>query len=252
VSPRATWVWGRPRPQDLISWVLAHRVGEIFVGVRLDCNKAADLPWLRSVVERAHANGVRVAALGGDQGWVGDAEPALAWRGAVLDTGLFDRVHIDVKVWARDDWKVRPVELGIAYTELLRRLADDGSLHLEADIAFHLHKVAMPSGESLESAVMGMVDAVTVLSYRNTVTGVDSITDVAASALHTAARLDIPCRLAVETKYLGRDPVHRKQTFHGLGKPALNRALDAVDRAKPDVDVYAGIAVHDYEHWRTL
>ena len=252
MPPRATWVWERPRPQDLISWVLANRVGEIFVGVRLDCGKAADLPWLRSVVERAHAHGVRVAALGGDPGWVDDTEPALAWRGAVLDTGLFERVHIDVEVWARDDWEVRPVELGIAYTDLLRRLADNRRLHLEADIAFHLHKVATPSGGTLETAVMRVVDAVTVLSYRNTVTGVDSITDVAASALNTAARLGIPCRLAVETKDLGSDPVSRKQTFHGLGKPALNRALDAVDRAERDVDAYAGIAVHDYEHWRTL
>ena len=77
---------------------------------------------------------------------------------------------------------------------------------------------------------MTVLDAVTVLSYRNTVTGPDSITDVAASALASADTAGIPCRLAVETQDLGPDPVARKQTFHGLGKAALDHALGEVDR----------------------
>jgi len=99
---------------------------------------------------------------------------------------------------------------------------------------------------------MRVVDAATVLSYRNTVTGPDSITGVSASAIAAAARLSVPCRLAVETKYLGEDPVSRKQTFQGKGRPALHSAMTEVDRQLSSKSSYVGIAVHDYEHLRAL
>ena len=99
---------------------------------------------------------------------------------------------------------------------------------------------------------MRVVDAVTVLSFRNFVTGPDSITDISASARAEAQRLSVPCRLAVETKYLGDDPVSRKQTFHGLGRAALQSAMTQVDTLVGSASSYAGIAVHDYDHWRAL
>jgi hypothetical protein len=135
---------------------------------------------------------------------------------------------------------------------LRRLLADEGSLPLEADIAFHLHLVSTDSADNLETAVMRLLSAVTVLSYRNTVTGPDSITEVAASAVRSAASVGIPCRLAVETQYLGPDPVSRKQTFHGLGKGVLDAALSELDGLYVDNPTYAGMAVHDYEHWLEL
>ena len=251
-APRATWVWDRPHPRDLVSWVRGRGVTELFVAVRAGPQSPAELAWLRSVVERAHAHGMSVAALGGDKGWVDDTAPALAWLRAVSAMRLFDGVHLDVEVWDHDEWEERPGELGSAFVELLRQLREATPLRLEADIAFHLHTVSTSPGESLESAVMRVVDAVTVLSYRNTVSGPDSITDVARSAVTAASRRGVPCRLAVETKDLGPDPVARKQTFHGLGQDALDRALTEVDRRLADVAAYRGVAVHDVEHWRRL
>ena len=99
---------------------------------------------------------------------------------------------------------------------------------------------------------MRVVGAVTVLSYRNFVTGPDSITDISASARAEAQRLSVPCRLAVETKHLGDDHVSRKQTFHGLGQAALQSAMTQVDTLVGSASSYAGIAVHDYAHWRVL
>ena len=251
-APRATWVWERPPPRDLISWVRGQAVRELFVAVRPGAQTPADLAWLHSIVERAHVHGIRVAALGGDPGWVDDPKSALTWLRTVLATRLFDGVHVDIEVWKHPGWTTRPVELGAAFVELLRQLAAASPLRLEADIAFHLHTVSTTSGESLESAVMRVVDAVTVLSYRNTVSGPDSITDVARSAVTAASRRGVPCRLAVETKYLGPDPVDRKQTFHGLGRAALDDALADVDRRLVDVAVYRGVAVHEYATWRVL
>jgi len=225
----------------------------VYLGVGPDIDDTPDREWAQAVVELGQQDGVRVAALGGDVGWVFDPDEAINWQRAVVRTGLFDRVHVDVEVWKLDDWRARPIELGASYLRMLScLLAVEGSLPLEADIAFHLHRVSTASGDTLETAVMRLVDAVTVLSYRNTVTGADSITDVAASALRSAASVGIPCRLAVETQYLGPDDVSRKQTFHGLGKNALDAALSELDRLHVDNPTYAGMAVHDYRNWRAL
>ena len=248
MAARATWVWERPDTDKLLGWVRDRRVTEVFLGV----GSPGDQDWVRPLVERLHGRGVRVAALGGNKAWIADPDPALAWQRAVVATGLFDGVHLDVEVWDRDDWPDIPVADVAAYLALLRALAAECPLPLEADIAFHLHMVPTATGESLETAVMRVVGAVTVLSYRNFVTGPDSITEISASARAEAQRLSVPCRLAVETKYLGDDPVSRKQTFHGLGTAALQSAMTQVDANVGSASSYAGIAVHDYHHWRLL
>lgn len=246
------WVWDKPQPADLLTWVRDQEVAEIFLRVGPDFSATGDLQWVRSVVALMTRHGVRVAAAGGATEWVDDPSPALAWQRAVVGTGLFERIHFDIEVWARDDWVGDQLELGAAYLSLLRSLRAACPLRLEADIAFHLHEVPTVTGDSLQAAVMRVVDAVTVLSYRNTVTGPDSITAVAASAAEEARRLSVPCRLAAETKYLGADPVSRKQTFHGMGPSALERALDQVDDLMVPNAMYAGMAVHDHERWRAL
>ena len=62
----------------------------------------------------------------------------------------------------------------------------------------------------------------------------------------------MPCRLAVETRFLGTDPVSQKQTFWGQGPTALVQALIGVDAALAGHPSYAGTAVHDEAGWRAL
>jgi hypothetical protein len=251
VARRATWVWNRPAPDDLLAWVRANGVQEVFLGVGRKPG-SGDLTWLRTVVELLRGHEVRVAALGGDRSWINNPDSALAWQRAVVGTQLFDGVHLDIEVWGRKDWPNIPPADVAAYLALLRSLEAECPLPLEADIAFHMHMVPTASDDSLETAVMRLVNGVTVLSFRNTVEGADSITAVAGSALRSAVSVGIPCRLAVETQYLGPAPVSRKQTFHGLGKRALNDALTRVDELLGNNPTYVGMAVHDYEHWVKL
>jgi len=252
VGARATWVWKRPAPDELLSWVRDRSLTEVFLGVGAGVGAPGDHDWVRPLVELLHGQGVRVAALGGDKAWIGNPDPALAWQRAVVATGLFDGVHLDIEVWDRADWPNIPPADVAAYLALLGVLAADCPLPVEADIAFHLHMVPTAPRDSLQTSVMRVVDAVTVLSYRNFVTGPDSITDISASARAEAHRLSVPCRLAVETQYLGDDPGQRKQTFHGLGQAALQSAMTQVDTLVGSASSYAAIAVHDYDNWRVL
>ena len=248
---RATWVWDRPDPESLVRWALGSGVGELFVHVRPRLATSPDLEWVRAVSAQARAAGIRVAALGGDPSWVVRIDDALDWQAGALATGVWDAVHVDVEPWRRDDWDSRRAELVAGYLEVHRRLAAATTLPVEADVAFWLHEVESVAGP-LDVALMREVDAVTVMSYRTTATGPDSITAVAERALATAGEVGIGCRLAVETRHLGDDPVSRKQTFHGRGAASLERVLAAVDTHHANTAAHRGIAVHDHAGWRSL
>lgn len=249
---RATWVGNRPDPTELVLWATRHDVSELFLAVGADVGSSPNLPWVRSVVDHAHGAGLQVSALGGDPDWVDRPADALAWSRAVLGAELFDGLHLDIEPWARTDWDLRRPALVAHYLDLLQRLATGSPLPLEADLAHWLHEVPTESTAPLDAAVMGIVDAVTVMSFRNFATGPDSITAIGAPSLATAERVGLQCRLAVETNYLGPGPVDRKQTFHGMDRATMDRALATVDDAEAGVSSYKGIAVQDYTGWRAI
>ncbi len=203
---RATWVWERPPAGELVPWAVGHGVDELFLAVRPDLAPVSDVRWAREVVKAAHAAHISVSALGGDADWLDHSEQAMGWARAVCAMQVFDGVHLDIEPWARTDWDARRAEVVVGYVDVLRRLAATCPLRLEADLAFWLHEVPTASDTPLDEAVMRLVDAVTLLSFRNEPTGPDSIMEVARTSLATADRLGIPCRLAVETHDLGTGP----------------------------------------------
>ena len=168
-----------------------------------------------------------------------------------LATGLFDGVHLDVEPWLHPSWSHDPAALLSSWVRLLEQLAGDTTRPVEADIPFWLHEHAI-GGRPADEAVMTAVDAVTVMSYRDTATGPDSVTHVAATALATAGRVGRPFRLAVETRDLGDDAGSAKQTFFGATQRRLDRALGEVDAVVAGHAAYAGIAVHDHAGWASL
>ncbi len=249
---RATWVWHRPVPSDLVTWARRHDVVEVFLAVRADFVTCGELPYVQEVVRRAHEARIRVSALGGDPLWVDRPDDAGAWMDAVADAHLFDGVHLDVEPWARKDWDRHRARLVSGYLEVLGTVVRKSKVPVAGDLAFWLHEVPTASGEPLDAAAMKLLHAVNVLSYRTHATGADSITRVAATALATAQRSHVPCRLAVETLSLDADPDRTRQTFFGHGLPELERVLAEVDRAMTGHPAYDGIAVHDLDGWRAL
>jgi hypothetical protein len=239
---RATWVRTRPDPAELVSWSIQHDFRDLFVGVGSDIS-ADELSWLREVVEQAHESKIRVAALGGEEAWLDKPRKAKAWARTMVGTGLFDGIHVELEPWNREDWLTHRSELVRDYLDALKAISGASSLPVDADVAFWLHEVPARSGSALDVAVMRIVDAVTVLSFRNIATGPDGIIGVASRALATASRAGVPCRLAVETRDLGPDPRSSKQTFHGLGLETLDTVLTTVDHLEANNPTYNGVAI---------
>jgi hypothetical protein len=249
---RALWVWDQPSAKGLVAFAQQRGIRDLFVSVPNDLPSSPRLAWVSGLARLAAPAGLRLQALGGDPAWVDDPAGALAWQQAALSTGLFSGVHVDLEPWAHPDWETDRATVVAEYLSVLSRLAGATSLPVEADVSFWLWTVDDGHGGPLDAAVLDRVDRVTIMSYRTTVLGPDSITATGAHTLATAAAAGKPARLAVETNDLGDDPVARKQTFFGQTEAVLRTALDQVDTAEAGRPSYAGVAVEDHAGYLAL
>jgi len=249
---RGMWVWNQPTPKNLVAFAQARGITELFVSVPNNLPTSARLTWVKSVSKLAVPAGIRLQVLEGDSGWIDDPAAALAWQDATLTTGLFAGVHVDIEPWQRADWNTDQARVVAGYLDTYDRLQAATMLPLEADVPFWLWTLSTADGTAVDAAVLARVDKVTVMSYRDTVTGADSITDIAARTLAAGVAAGKPVRLAVETNNLGSDPVSAKQTFYGSTESVVNSTLDQVDAAESGVASYAGMAVHDYTGYNAL
>ena len=248
---RATWVWKRPPAGELVPWAVVTLWTSSSSRCDPTSHPVSDVRWAREVVKAAHAAGISVSALGGDADWVDHPEQAWAGRAAVCAMQVFDGVHVDVEPWARTDWDTRRAEVVVGYVDVLRRLAATCPLRLEADLAFWLHEVRTASDTPLDEAVLRLVDAVTLLSFRN----VRHRPGQHHRRRSHQSRDSRPARHPVPSGR--RDPRPRDRTRCSASRPssaaghaAMLRALEVVDAEAARVPSYAGTAVHDQDGWR--
>ncbi|WP_130512900.1 hypothetical protein [Krasilnikovia cinnamomea] len=245
---RAMWLWNRADPATVITWATDHDVREIFTYVEPNVAASGDLTRLKDLKKRADRAGITLSALGGEPGWVFDIEGARAWQKSALGTKLFARSHVDVEPYALNAWSTDQPGTVAAFVALLDALQADDARPLEVDVPFWYDTIPLEGG-TLADAVLARVDAVTVMSYRDTATGPNSIMDVGADMLLRGGAAGIPVRLAAETASLPDCPYC---TFFEEGQQRLANTLDDVDVAAAGYPAFAGIAVHHYGSWSTL
>ncbi|GAB3590962.1 hypothetical protein GCM10027446_07420 [Angustibacter peucedani] len=253
---RAAWAWFQEDPADLVDLARRQGLRELYVHVRPTVMTDGDLPRLQALARLAEPAGVRLVALGGDPRWTNRPQDALAWQAAATATGLFAATHVDVEPYALPGWsnaKQRKT-LVAKYVDLLSRLQQADTRPLEADVPFWFGTIPAASGSgTLADDVLARVDAVTVMSYRDTAAGVLQVgADVLQRADDVQRRTGrvVPVHLATETNPLADCSYC---TFAGKGLVALTAALDAVDvAAAATYASYAGIAVHDVKGWTAL
>ena len=223
-NTRAMWLWSRPAPAEVVSWAQAHGVREILAYTPT----RPDLAWLRDLRARSAAAGISLAALGGEPAWTTQHAAALSWLRAVTATGLFDAVHVDVEPHALAAWQSDRARTAQQYVTLLEKLNAATTLRVEADVAFWYGEVLLPRKQNLADEVLRRVDAVTVMSYRDSAAGPNSVTAVGADFLRRGAALRKPVRLGVETQPL-TECAHC--TFAEEGAVAMDAALAQIETA---------------------
>jgi hypothetical protein len=248
---RAMWLWSDAPSEEVVAWAAGHGVTEIMAHVPADPT-AADVQRLRVLRERAASAGIGLSALGGDHAWTFDHAAALDWHRDVTGTGLFSTVHLDVEPYLLPQWNSDRTATALAYLELLDKLGAPGALRLEADIPFWYGGITV-SGANLATEVLRRVAAVTVMTYRDTATGPNSMMDVATDMLERGSLAGKPVRLAAETQPLA-DCTHCTFAEEGAGTGAGGMAavLSTVDGLAAGYPAFAGIAIHHYDSWRGL
>src|SRR4029453_17599326 len=114
------------------------------------------------------------------------------------------------------------------------------TLPVEADVPFWFGQYKVGRA-NLADEVLKRVKAVTVMSYRDTGTGPNSMLAVSQDWLGRGAAAGKRVRLAAETNPL---PDCRYCTFAEEGAPRLTRELTKVDAATRRSPAFGGIAIH--------
>lgn len=244
VKGRAMWLWSPADPAAVVSWATAQGVTEIFAAVPWQPT-AAQLTRLKDLRTRTRAAGIRLSALGGDPSWALDAASAVAWRERATATGLFDGIHLDVEPYLLPGWTTDRRRIVEGYLATLDAVRAAGPEPLEADVPFWLATVPAGTG-NLADAVIARVHAITVMSYRDSATG---ILDIGADLLARGQSASRPVRLAAETQPLADCGYC---TFAGQTRTGLASQLSTVDTAAARYTSFNGVAVHDYDSWTRL
>lgn len=248
VNSRAMWLWEADPAAEVISWATRQNISEIFVYVSPTVLTDGGLARLQDLKERAVARRIKLRALGGETDWVTNQAAALAWQRTVVRTGLFDGIHLDVEPYLTTGWTTDLEATETAYLKLLDRLRAASTLQLEVDVPFWFGQYTVGK-KNLADEVLRRVNGVTVMSYRDTATGPNSLVAVSQDWLTRGRTAGKRVRLAAETGELA-DCLHC--TFHEEGAAALRLELAKVDAATRQSAAFGGIAVHHYGAWRAL
>jgi hypothetical protein len=245
---RAMWLWGDNPAADVVTWAVGQGVSEIFVYVAPAVLTNGDLGRLQDVKQRADASNIKLAALGGDAAWTTDHAAALAWQRTVVSTGIFDAIHLDVEPYLLAGWSSDLQATEASYLKLLDKLRAGSTLRLDADVPFWFGQYKVGKA-NLADEVLKRVNSVTVMSYRDTATGPNSMLAVSQDWLARGATAGKRVRLGAETDAL---PDCTYCTFAEEGATKMRQELTKVDAATRTTPAFGGIAIHRYGAWRAL
>jgi hypothetical protein len=245
---RAMWLWGDNPAADVVTWASTQGVSEIFVYVTPSVLTDGGLGRLQEMKRRVDAANIKMSALGGDPSWTTDHAAALAWQKTVVTTGIFDGIHLDVEPYLLPAWNAGLPATEASYLKLLDKMRMGSTLRLDADVPFWFGQYKVGKA-NLADEVLKRVNGVTVMSYRNTGTGPNSMLAVSRDWLTRGAAAGKRVRLGAET---GALPDCTYCTFAEESATKMTQELTKVDAATRKTAAFGGIAIHPYVAWRAL
>lgn len=242
-APVSMWVWSAGDPDDLVEFASAQNVDRLYVYVYRP--RGAELVRLQEVADLARAVAIELWAMSGIPHWALRHEKVLSWQRNALATGLFVGTHLDVEPYGLRAWDRRPERVIERFVRMLDKVqdADDRPLHVDVPYWYENFDAPGDTGETLADAVLDVADGVTVMSYRDTATGPNSLSVIAEDMLDRAEAAGVPIELAVETNRLGCEHC----TFYEEDADAMRAVIDTMEGLLVDHPTFTGFAVHDFD-----
>ncbi|MWV45080.1 hypothetical protein GRF59_15760 [Paenibacillus sp. HJL G12] len=256
---KATWLWNteriRTNPQEILSFLSQNKVNLVYLQINIDI----PVSYYKSFIKASGALGIRVQALDGAPQWGLESERYritnfLSWVQAYQNEAAaaekFCGIHVDVEPHVLTQWKTSQAEVvrqwqnNVLYME---SEAEKLKLPLSADIPFWLGNYTAADGKtSLSRFMISHYDSVTIMSYRDSATAINSI---ATKELEDATALGKQAFAAVETKPSNEGDFI---TFYAKGADYMNEQLVQLHELAKVNPSYAGIAIHDFDGWKDL
>jgi len=256
---KATWLWNteriRKNPQEVLSFLSQNQVNLVYLQINIDI----PVSYYKSFIKESKALGIQVEALDGAPLWGLESERYritnfLSWIQAYQNGAAaaekFSGIHVDIEPHVLSQWKtnqeevIRQWQTNVLY---LRAEAEKLNLPLAADIPFWLGNYTAADGKtSLSRFMISQYDSVTIMSYRDTASAINSI---AKKELEDATALGKQAFAAVETKPSNEGDF---LTFYEEGAAYMNEQLVQLHELAKVNPSYAGIAIHDFDGWKDL
>lgn len=219
--------------------------------------------YYRQFIAACHERGIRVAALGGDAGWLSDEGFAgyqrwlariAEFQAEAAETEKFYGLHLDFEPGQNPDYAADPSSMSAQVArvyDLGRQFSDENNLVFEADVSMWIDdpQLLMPDHDeqiTLGEYITRRVDTLSIMAYR------DNAIDQYQSALpmiRLAGRYDRKVLLGSET---GQSTEAEFVTYFEEGKAFLEEEqIKLISLMEPE-DVEYGLAVHYVESWLGL
>jgi hypothetical protein len=261
---KATWIWQTERiatdKEEILSFARKNKINLLYL--RIDPNKPAD--YYRPFIKDAHAAGIEVHALAGHPVWalkknryrlLNLANWVNSYNAAAAEEEQFAGVHVDIEPYLLPDWN-RDKQTVLAewmgnMEAFINAAKQETDLQVSADLAVWFDDTAIPENPDIPFSkwMISQFDHVTLMAYRDTVSGANGIAENVKNELKEADELGKKVIIAVNTKEAPGEP---HTTFYEEGPEEMEYQLDLIRESIGEHRSYAGVAVHDYRHWKKI
>lgn len=261
----SAWAWGNSvdplldnrglgqagmAPAALAAFATQHGLSHVNLSVPWAANEGAIAVWLADCVAALHAEGITVAALGGDNGWL--SEPALAarWARDAFAVANFDAVQFDVEPWntpTEPDWSVVTPQY-VAMIKAARAEVGDATVGIDAP--WWLTTKQSGAGTVLDE-LLAATDTVAIVAFADHALGTGGIVPLSTDAVASAVSAGVPFSIGVETD----TPAiagGAAFTFHDEGAAVLEAQTALVRAAFETTAGYRGVTVEHVLAWAAL
>jgi hypothetical protein len=269
---KTTWLWEpslivtMESRNSILQFAKEQSIDRIYLQVNPDEAKDA----YRAFIKEARAYGVQIHALGGAPSWVMPDNHQhivnmVTWvkdyNLSVLEEERFTGIQVDIEPYILPEWhsdqarlvKNWTVALTLFVNEVKEGSASTAStasptLTTSAALPFWLNQIAVPDDNRimLNEKLIGLLDEVTLMSYRDQA---QALADITAADLAIGDRLGKKIFVGVETNPSSEGAF---VSFYEDGSTVMHQQLAIIDRLLKKHPSYSGIAVHDYIGWKSL
>ncbi|USG66901.1 hypothetical protein NDK47_06280 [Brevibacillus ruminantium] len=259
-SLKATWIWNTALitedPERILAFADQQGVNRIYLHID---RKEVPRHAYQAFISEAKARKIQVDALAGDPAWslvsrqdsiAAFVEWVHAYNRSVSSEERFTGIHVDIEPHVHPNWRQEQEKVKnewLTNMELvIRETKKDPNLEVSADIPFWTNQLTDRESESVSQWLLGALDHVTLMAYRDHVEGRNGVLDISshilAEAGHSRQKVVIGLNV-LESREGGRTTFYEEDTGH------LQQQLDILERRMKKYPAYAGFAIHDYEHW---